>query len=331
MAPLMKGLILAPFSESALERLRGRVDVTYEPWTETKRVNNPQQLAERLRDEAFGIVIVEADFLIEAAFAAPSLRLAGACRNAVTQVDLKAATARGIPVLHAPARNNIAVAELAIGLMLSLARKVPRAHAYVSSGGWTNPLESYEDFRGREIAGSTVGIVGLGQIGREVAKRARCLGARVIAHDPYVSASKAKAAGARLVSLPSLLRRADFVTLHTSQMKGEPVIDAKALDLMKPGAYLINAGAPGALDYEPLAERLATRRIAGAGLDVYPGFVLAADSPLMRLDNVILIPHMGGGTAETVDRHSKMMTDDIERFLRGERPRRLANPNVLFH
>jgi D-3-phosphoglycerate dehydrogenase len=324
----MNALILAPFSESALERLRDRVNVTYEPWAETKRLHNPQQLAERLRDEKVGIVIVEADFLVEAAFAVPSLRLAGACRNAVTQVDLKSATARGIPVLHAPARNNIAVAELAIALMLALARKVTGAHAYVSSGAWTNPIESYEEYRGREIAGSTVGIVGLGQIGREVAKRAQCLGAKVIAHDPYVTASKAKAAGARLLSLPSLLRRADFVTLHTAQIK-EPIIDAKALDLIKPGAYLINTGAPGTLDYPALAERLAAGRIAGAGLDVFPGFVLAQDSPLMHLDNVVLIPHMGGGTLETVDRHSKMMTDDIERFLRGERPRRLANPDVV--
>ncbi len=136
--------------------------------------------------------------------------------------------------------------------------------------------------------------------------------------------------GARLVSLPALLRRSDFVTLHTPPVKdAEGLIDGAALDLMKPTAYLVNTGAPAALDYAALAERLRARRIAGAALDVFPGFMLAADSPLKGLDNVILTPHMGGATEETVVRHSRMITDDVERFLRGERPRRLANPEVV--
>jgi len=324
----LKALVLAPFSADALDRLRATLDVVYEPWTETKRLHNPQELAERLRRERIAAVVVEADFLVADAFASPHLRVAGACRNAVTQVDLKTATERGIPVLHAPARNNVAVAELAIGMMLALARHIPAAHAFVSGGRWTNPVLDYEQFRGREIAGSTVGIIGLGQIGREVAKRARCLGARVVAHDPFVSRERAAGAGARLVSLSVLLRRADFVTLHTTAME-QPILDGPALDELQPTAYVINTGAPAAVDYDALAERLRARRIAGAALDVFPGFMLRAESPLLGLDNVILAPHVGGATAETVERHSRMMVEDIERVLRGERPRRVANSAVL--
>jgi len=328
MAQPPKALVLAPFSPDALERLRAAAKVVYEPWTETKRLHNPQELAGRLRRERIAAVVVEADFLVAEAFASPHLRVAGACRNAVTQVDLKTATECGIPVLHAPARNNVAVAELAISFMFALARHIPAAHAFVAGGRWTNPVLDYEQFRGREVTGSTVGIIGLGQIGREVAQRVRCLGARVLAHDPFVSRERAVAAGARLVSLRTLLRRADFVTLHTTAME-RPVLDGAALDELRPGAYVINTGAPAAVDYAALAERLRARRIAGAALDVFPGFLLRPESPLLGLDNVILTPHLGGATAETVERHSRMMVEDIERVLRGERPRRVANPAVL--
>jgi D-3-phosphoglycerate dehydrogenase len=328
MAARPKALVLAPFSPDALDRLRVTTNVTYEPWTETKRLHNPQELAERIRNERVAAIVVEADFLVTEAFQSPYLRVAGACRNAVTQVDLKTATERGIPVLNAPGRNNVAVAELAIGFMFALARHVRAANTFVSGGQWTNPVLDYEQFRGREIARSTVGIIGLGQIGREVAQRARCLGAKVIAHDPFVSREKAVGAGARLVSLRALLAKADFVTLHTTAME-TPILDAAALDQLRPAAYVINTGAPAAVDYDALAERLRTNRIAGAALDVFPGFIPRAESPILGLDNVILTPHIGGATEETVERHSRMMVEDIERVLRGERPRRVANLAVL--
>lgn len=326
----MKALVLAPFAEPSLRRLRQRLDVTCEPWTETRGLQDPDELAARIRNEGFAVVVVEADFLFGEALEAPSLRLVGVCRNALTQVDLEAATECGVPVVHAPARNAVAVAEMAIGLMLALARQIPRADSYVKNGQWRNPLDVYVQFHGRELAGSVVGIVGLGQIGTEAATRARCLGARVIATDPYVPQEKAQALGARLVPLRQLLRRSDFVSLHTPLTRStDRMIDGAALDLMKPTAYLINTGAPNVFDYEALVERLRARRIAGAALDVFPGQPLPASSPLLTLDNVILTPHIGGATKETVVRYSRMITEDIERFLRGQRPRRLANPQAL--
>ncbi len=330
MAKRAKALILAPFAQRWVDRLGEQLNVTYEPWIESRRLHDPKVLAARIRQERFAVVIVEADFLFAEAFAAPSLRVAGVCRNALNQVDLKAATERGIPVIHTPARNAVAVAELVLGLMLSLARRMPAAHAWTKGGQWTNPIDSYIEFRGRELAGSTVGIVGLGHIGVEVAQRVRALGARPVAYDPYVSPLKARALGVRLLSLPALMRRADFITLHLPATKAtERLIDGAMIALMKPDAYLLNTGAGAALDHDALAEALRAGRIAGAALDVFPGHILPLDSPLRGLDNIVLTPHIGGATGETVERHSRMIAEDVERFLRGDEPRRLANPEAL--
>ncbi|MGB2696115.1 MAG: NAD(P)-dependent oxidoreductase [Dehalococcoidia bacterium] len=325
-----KALILAPFTDEYLDRLRQHGPVTYEPWTETRRVQNPDALADRLRDERVNLVVVEADFLRESAFAVGSLKLAGCVRNGLNLIDLEAATKHRVPVINAPGRNAVAVAELTIGLMLALARHIPAAHAFTVDGRWDNPYDAYIGFRGRELASSVVGILGFGGIGRETAKRARCLGARVIAHDPYASPRRAQAIGARLVSFESLLRRADFLTLHTALTpETEKMLDGDALDLMQPSAYIVSVGANNLFDDDALAARLRERRIAGAALDVFRGHFMAADSPFRGLANVILTPHIGGATRETIVRQSRMITEDIERFLRGGRPRRIANPDAL--
>ncbi len=326
----MKALVLAPFAERSLQRLRGQLDVTYEPWTKQQRIYDPQKLAARVREEALAIVVVEGDVLSAEAFAAPSLRLVGVCRSGLNLVDVDAATKHGVAVIHTPARNATAVAEFTIGLMLALARHLPAAHNYVAGAGWTNPLDPYLRFQGREIAKSVVGIVGLGQMGAETARRARCLGARVIAFDPYASSRRARALDVRLVSLPALLRRADFVSLHTARTaETARLIDGPALDLMKPTASLISIGANNVLDDEALVERLRSGRIAGAALDVFAGHMLSTSSPYLELDNVILTPHLGGATRETVTRHSRMIVEDIERFFGGGQPRRLVNPEIL--
>jgi D-3-phosphoglycerate dehydrogenase len=162
-----------------------------------------------------------------------------------------------------------------------------------------------------------------------VAEKVGALGAKVIGHDPYIPAKHAKEVGARLMSLPKLLAESDFVTLHTSLADKNAVIDGAALGLMKPGAYLISTGAGTAIDIEALVERLKARRIAGAALDVFPGHMLPATSPLIDLDNVILTPHIGGATDESIGRHSRMIVEDIERYLDGKRPRHVANPDAL--
>ncbi len=318
----MRALILAPFSERALSRLGARIDAVHESWLDTRRIYDPDELGARLRDEGFGALIVEADFVFEEVFdAAPDLRFVGVCRNALNHVDLAAAAERGVVVVHAPSRNSIAVAELTLGLMLALARRIPVADAYVRQGRWLDPAEPYRTLRGREIAGSTVGVVGLGQIGSEVARRAAALGARVLASDPFVSKRRAAALGATLVPLPSLMRRSDFVTVHVALTGSTSrLVDARMMDRMKPTAVLVNTAAAAALDYAALAERLETGRIAGAALDVFEGQPLPASSPLLRVPNLLLTPHIGGATDETVERHSRMIGGDLLRFLDGRPP-----------
>ena len=327
---MTKALVLAPFDEAWLKRLRkAGVRIAYEPWTRDMRLHDPAKLAARLRDEKIEIVVVEADFLTAESFAAPKLRIAAVCRNGLNLVDVNAATEHGIPIISTPTRNSIAVAELTIAMMIAVARSMVSSHQHVVAGEWTNPMHAYSNFQGREVHGSTVGVIGLGNIGGMVAARALSLGAKVLAHDPYIPKERAGELGARMVTLTTLLRESDFVTLHTSLAAKDQLLDAAALDLLKPGAYVINAGAHQALDYDALAERLVSGRIAGAALDVFPGFVLAADSPLRSLPNVILSPHIGGATRETIVRQSKTVVEDLERFLADKRPRSIANPDAL--
>ncbi len=324
----MRALILAPFSERYRGRLRRKLDVVYESWLDTHVLQDPEELGARLGREDIAVLVVEADFVFEEVFdAAPGLRLVGVCRNALNQVDIESATERGVAVTHAPGRNTNAVAEMTIGLMLSLARRIPQATAMVTGGSWSEQALGYERFRGREIAGSTVGVVGFGQIGREVARKCIALGARVLAHDPYVPARQVRHLGATPTDLDELVAAADFVTLHLPDADAtQRLVSAELLTRMNAGAFLVNTSGGNVVDLEALAEALHAGRIAGAALDVFPGHQLPAASPLCAAPNVVLTPHIGGATAETVERHSRMMTEEIERLIAGKPLRYVVNP-----
>jgi D-3-phosphoglycerate dehydrogenase len=327
--PDFRALVLAPFDESALVRLRRLGDVTYESWLDTQRIHAPEELGARLREGAYTALIVEADFVFEEVFeAAPTLRFVGICRNALTQADLEAASDRGVPVVHTPGRNTNAVAELTIALMLALARGLVRAHTLVAGGAWRDPALGYRALRGREVAGSVVGVVGFGQIGRALTARALALGASVLAYDPLVPQRDIEALGARAATLEELLARADFVSLHVPEQEATyHLIDDAALAQMRRGAYLINTSAGSAVDPDALVRALAGGRIAGAALDVFEGQPLPLSSPLLHAPNLILTPHIGGATEETVARHSNTIADELERFLAGEPLQHLANPD----
>jgi phosphoglycerate dehydrogenase-like enzyme len=327
----VRALILAPFSDRSLARLRQRIDVAYESWLDTHRLQDPDELGARLAAEDIGALIVEADFVFEEVFdAAPCLRLVGVCRNALNQVDVDSASEHGVAVTHAPGRNTNAVAEMTLGLMLSLARHIPQAHRLVAGGGWTDPAMGYRQLRGREVAGSTVGVVGFGQIGREVARKCLALGARVLVCDPYVPERQVRALGARTASLPQLAKAADFLTLHVPESEATAhLADTKFLAAMKLGAYLINTSGGSVVDLDALVDALEAGRIAGAALDVFPGQPLPASSRLCTAPNVLLTPHIGGATAETVERHSRIMTGEIERLLDGRPLRYAVNAGAL--
>ena len=323
----MHALVLAPFSESQLNVLAERLDVTYESWHETSVLYAPEELGARLAREGTALLVLEGDFVFEEVFeAAPDLRLVGICRNSTNQVDVASATAHGVVVVNTPGRNTRAVAEHALALMLALARRIPESHDYVTRGNWRNPAGAYISLRGVELGGRTLGIVGLGAIGGTLAKLAGPIGMNVIAFDPYVESAPP---GVRMAALDEVMAYSDFVSLHlplTPETEG--MLDADRLSLMKTGAYLVNLSDSAIVSETALVAALEKGRIAGAALDVFPTHPVDPNNPLLRLPNVIATPHLGGATAETIERHSAAMADDILRFLDGERPRNLVNNTV---
>ena len=321
------GLFLAPFDEPELQRLALRLDVRYESWMDSRRLHDPDELAAKLNELGASVLVVEIDFVFEEVFeAVPSLRFVGICRAVTNQVDVDAATANGVAVVTTPGRNAQAVAEHALGLMLALARRIPEGHDYVTRGRWLNPLQPYVELRGVELAGRTLGIVGLGAIGRRLTELATAIGMTCVAHDPYIDDPPP---GVSLVGLDELLAGSDFVSVH-APMTGETegLIDGRGLALMKPTAFLVNLSDAGIVDRDALTTALQVGQIAGAAFDVFETHPIAPDHPLLALDNVVLTPHVGGATEETVRRHSRMMADDILRFLDGVRPVNLVNAAV---
>ena len=323
----VRALVLAPFSPRELKRIRARLDVTYESWMDTRRLLDPDEIVRRIADETIDVLVVETDFVFEEVFeGAKTLRLVGICRNATTHVDVEAATEHGVLVVNTPGRNAQAVAEHALGLMLALARKIHSGHAYVVSRGWDSPVEPYISMRGVELAGRTLGVLGLGAIGRRLARIGVALGMRVMAYDPYVAKPPEDV---KMAGLDEVMRDSDFVSIHVPPgAETERMIDARLIALMRRGAFLVNTTGPSVVDMDALIEALRANRIAGAGLDVFATHPVTPDNPLLDLDNVVLTPHVGGATGETIERHSAMMADDVLLFADGHRPRNLVNPEA---
>ena len=324
----MKALILAPFHPQALERLkRAGVDIIYESWLDTGRLYSPEELGERLHSENIPIVVAEADFIFEEVFqAAPGLKLVGLCRAAVEHIDLDAAIEHHVTVINTPGRNAAAVAELTVGLMFCLARHIPQLNTMVKSGGWTDPVGPYRTQRGIELGGKTAGVVGLGSVGREVARRLNLMGMDVLGYDPYVSPEAARLTPAALTTLEDLLKRSDFVSLHcVLTPETEHLMNQERIAALKAGAYLVDTAAWELVDEKALVSALESGRVAGVAFDVFESHPVSPACPLLKLDNVIVTPHVGGATEDTIRRYSMMIAGDIERFLRGETPVNLVN------
>lgn len=231
---------------------------------------------------------------------APRLKFVGRAGMGVDNIDVAAATRRGVTVMNTPGANTVSAAEHAIGLMLALARRIPRAAESMRKGEWDR-----KRFAGTELHGKVLGLVGLGRIGSHVAGIARAFGMRVVAHDPFLSESRAKDLGAELTGLDDLLARADVISLHVALTdKTRHMMDARRLALMKPKAVLINTARGGLIDDAALVTALKEKRIGGAGLDVFEPEPLPADSPYRSLDNVVLTPHLAASTSEAQERTS---------------------------
>ena len=327
----MRALILAPFAEESLAALRDAgIETVHESWLESGELRDPEELGARIAAENIDALIVEADFLLQETFdAAPGLRFGGICRAALNQVDVEAATEAGVVIVNTPGRNANAVAEMAMALMLSVARRVAEADRYVRARKWESPVEPYNDLRGGELAGKVAGIVGLGAIGRRVAELCNAFGMNVLAYDPFVTPAQADRLKATWTELDFMLEAADFVTLHApSSEDGEPLLNADRIGRMKTGAALINTASAELVDQEALAEALRSGKLSGAGLDIFPTHPVEPSYPLLDLPNVVMTPHIGGATDDTIARHSAMMAEDLIRFSRGEKPHNLVNPKA---
>jgi len=213
----------------------------------------------------------------------------------VDNIDVPAATRRGVVVMNTPGGNTVSAAEHTIALLLALARRVPAADAVMKSGGWDR-----NKFVGTQAAGKTLGVIGLGRIGREVARRAKGLDMDVIALDPFVTAARAAELGYEVAaSLDELLPKVDFLTIHVPLSdETKSLIGARELALMKKSARVLNVARGGIVDERALAEALAAGTIAGAGVDVFSAEPIAPDNPLLKAPNVVLTPHLGASTVE---------------------------------
>jgi D-3-phosphoglycerate dehydrogenase / 2-oxoglutarate reductase len=319
-----RALVTAPFRGEGLRRLEELADVVLDPWIahEPMRIYGPEDLVERLKDESADILICEADFCSGPVFDLP-LRCVGSTRGDPTNVDVPAATAAGIPVLHTPGRNADAVAELTVGLLLAAVRRIVPADADVRAGQvFRDGTVPYQRFRGFEINGRTAGLIGHGAIGRALAWRLEGLGMRVLAYDPYSEEATA--------TLDAVVEESDVISMHAAVTPETlRMVNHDLLDRMKDGVVYLNAARAGLHDLDALVAALESGKVAAAGLDHFEGEQLPEGHPILGMTNVVLTPHIGGATYDTEENHSRMIADDIGRLLVGERPHHIANPEVL--
>src|SRR5438270_4461462 len=257
--------------------------------------------------------------------AAPKLKVVGRAGVGVDNVDVEAATQRGIVVMNTPSGNTISTAELTFSMLMALARKIPQAHSSMKAGEWNRKA-----FSGVELYNKTLGILGMGRIGTEVARRAIAFGMRVLAYDPYLTLSRANALQVELLELDEVFARCDFITVHmpmSDETKG--MINAAAFAKMKPGARVLNCARGGIINEADLAEAIKSGKIAGAALDVYETEPPPKDFALRDLPQVIMTPHLGASTDEAQEHVGIEVAEAITDYLLNGAVRNAVNlPNL---
>jgi D-3-phosphoglycerate dehydrogenase / 2-oxoglutarate reductase len=321
-----RALVTAPFRGEGMETLRSLADVVYDPWIDQVplRLYNAEKLAARTEAEGANLLIVESDSVKGPVFDLPLICI-GSCRGDPNNVDVAAATKAGIPVLRAPGRNANAVAEITIALMFALNRfLVPADHDVRAGEVYAGGKIPYQRYRAWELSGQTVGIVGLGAVGRAAKWRFEGVGMRVLSFDPYNPQATHRD------NLDEMLSECDVVSVHaivTPETEG--IMGAAQFAAMKPGALYINSARAMLHDTDALTAALQSGHLGGAGLDHFKGENLPTDHPLCAMHNVVLTPHIGGATYNTEANHSKLIADDVARILGGVAPLNCVNPEVL--
>jgi D-3-phosphoglycerate dehydrogenase len=259
---------------------------------------------------------------------AKNLKIISTARGGIENIDITAATERGIAVLNTPHHNAEAVAEYTVGLMLAETRNIGRSHHELKTGTWREYYPNTEFIP--ELNDSTIGIVGYGRNGRLVAQKLRSFSAHILVHDPYVNDREIESASCRPVDLPTLLKGSDIVTLHvrlTPETRG--MIDEERLRMMKPNAYLINTARAGLIDLRAFHRALSEKWISGAAVDVYETEPVSPDYHLLALDNVTVTNHRAGDTRNSYWKAPLLMGEQVAKLLRGEWPDFIVNPEVL--
>lgn len=309
-------LVSDPVDDAGVQRLRAaghQVDV--------KHGLKPDTLEAVIGD--YDALVVRSETKVTAALLAKASRMqvVGRAGVGVDNIDLNAATQRGVAVVNAPSGNTVAAAEHAFALMLALSRAVPQADASMRRGEWNRRA-----FMGVEVRNKTLGIIGLGRVGSEVARRAKAFQMRVLAHDPYVPADFAKSIGVELVDLDQLLRESDYITIHTPLTAAtRALLGPEQFAALKPGVRIINAARGGLVDETLLHQALTSGAVAGAALDVFAQEPPPQDLPLLKNPKAIFTPHLGASTEEAQVEVALEVADQVLAVLAGQPARYTVN------
>ncbi|MBI5453536.1 MAG: phosphoglycerate dehydrogenase [Deltaproteobacteria bacterium] len=303
----MKILISDSMSAKAVEVLKNTPGLDVDVITGLK----PEELKAKIKDYHGLVVRSSTKVTAEILEAAENLKVVGRAGTGVDNVDMPAATKKGVVVMNTPGGNTVTTAEHAISMMMALARKIPQATASMKRGEWEK-----KKFEGTEITGKTLGILGVGNIGSVVAARAQGLRMNVISYDPFISVEAADKLGISLVSIDDLFKKSDFISIHvplTAETKN--IVNAEAFKKMKKGVKIINCARGGIVNEADLAEAIKAKIVSGAALDVFEKEPTPADNPLLQMEEVILTPHLGASTFEAQESVAIAIAEQIADYL----------------
>lgn len=314
---MIKILVSDALSEEGLKVFKESKELTVDVKTDLK----PDALKEIIRDYDALVVRSATKVTKDVIQAAKKLKVVGRAGVGLDNVDLEAATQKGIIVMNTPAGNTISTAEHTFSMILALSRNIPQANASTKKGEWKR-----SKFMGVEVYGKTLGIVGFGRIGSEVAKRALSFGMKILAYDPFLSAEVAESIGVEIAELKKVLQDADYITVHTPLTdETRHMISDKEFALMKKGVRIINCARGGIIDEIALIKAIKEQRVAGAAMDVFENEPLSADNEFLKLDNVVITPHLGASTEEAQVNVAIEVAEIVRDALLGRGIRNAAN------
>jgi len=320
---MYKVLITDPLSEFGIQQLLDASDV------EVVRQTNlsPDELLEIIGDYDALLVRSQTQVTAEVLAAGKKLKAVGRAGVGVDNIDINAATQAGVPVINAPDGNTISTAEHSFAMLMAVARNIPQAHKKLVDGTWDR-----KSFQGVELNNKVLGIIGMGRIGSEVAKRAKAFGMTVMGYDPFMTEERAQKMGVTNATVDEIARNADFITVHTPLTKETRyIISTKEFAKMKNGVRLINCARGGIIDEKALFEAITSGKVAGAALDVYE-VEPPVDNPLVGLPQVVTTPHLGASTVEAQENVAVDVSEEILKVLRGEAFKNAVNlPSIPAH